>query len=155
MMRFSTYFKEHLLAYDIENKISYKIMEAKQINKNSYLLTVIDRKRKLTTLTLEKSDIKKFKFIKRKHVGRTIIEFEEILCLLNETTTVGAAFGASATTPDQFSSDWYAPNDARNVWGGMPAKVQKRNLKGIESFTKTRKKKNKAKKKKNKSKKKD
>lgn len=53
----------------------------------------------------------------------------------------GGAFGNVQPTAGTFSGDTYAPGDSRNVFGGLPKKIQKRA--GITSKSKKKRKKRK------------
>lgn len=150
-MKFSYYFKENILAYKLDTKEVYKVVGVKQLKESNYKLNIINSKKKNESIFLEKKDIKKFKFFKTKRMGKKTIQFEEVLSLLVENDS-GTAFGDISGSGEhgQFSSDWYAPNDARNLYGNSPLKMQRRDLSKMEKLAlNTRKKKKRKKKQKN------
>ena len=138
-MKFSYYFKENLLVANLKTRKIFKLLDVKKLDESHFGVKAISPTRKIEMFIIESKDIKHFRFYRKQRIGQRIVEFEEIYALLNEMTVAGV-YGDSPNT-SQFSSDWYAPNDARNVWGSMPAKVQRRDLKKMESFTKYKKKK--------------
>lgn len=54
--------------------------------------------------------------------------FNKLLHKINEDMTTGSAFGAGQAHPSQpgQSSDFYAPGDSRNIFGGPSKKKKKK-----------------------------
>lgn len=99
-----------------KGKNSFKLVLAIESAKNDeYILSYIDGKSK-KKIKLNKENLQKYDFIKRtnNHFYKKYVKITESE-ILNEMVT--ADVGVGGTAPDQFSGDFYAQGDARNIFG--------------------------------------
>lgn len=132
-MRFNLfYYKKFFLQ---EKSERFKIKDIKKQD-DSYIFEVVSQ-------TNEPCEIIYNEKIHKLYENRYLKPFDYIKSFFVEDAGMGTADVGLGNTGTQFSGDTYAPGDARNLYGGLPARVQRRNLKGMENlFLKKRKKRN-------------
>jgi len=144
MLNFKQLFNEDLL-FSKKGEHKYKQVISLEKSDNNYIISYIDSKVK-KKINLNEKSLNNYNFIqKTKNLFWKKYNKVDVSKLIKEMTTGDA--GVGGTSVDQFSDDFYAPDDARNIFGTTNKKmpVIRRN-KITDTLTKTTKKKNKKKK---------
>jgi len=121
-MRFNRfYYKKFFLR---EKEDVFKICNIQHVD-NHYIIECVDNKKNFYQIQYNES-------IHKLYENKLLKPFNDIkkYFIKEEISTGDAGVGG---TGGQFSGDFYAPGDARNLYGGIPPKIQKRNLWGMEN----------------------
>jgi hypothetical protein len=106
---------EENIMFTKKGEHKYKLVLALESNKDSIIITYLDQNIKRKFQITEKS-IDDYKFIQRtkNFFYKKYVDVDP-KTIIKEMVTGDA--GVGGTAPDQFSSDFYAPGDARNLFG--------------------------------------
>lgn len=136
---FKRLFKNDIL-FSEKKENKFKLILNLESSDNSIIISYLDGKIK-SKIQIDKKNIDRYKFIMKN--DRLFYEkYTKVTpdFIINEMDT--AVAGVGGTADSQFSGDFYAPNDARNIFGTKNKKmpIVRRN-KITDTFTKTKKKK--------------
>lgn len=132
---------EQNLMFTKRGEHKYKVLLNLEKTDDSYIISYLDDKIKHKIKITEKS-INDYVFLeKSKNFFYKKYLKVDPQDLIKEMDTGGV--GVGGTAPDQFSGDFYAPNDARNIWGTdsnkKPPMVRRPKI--TDTFNKSKKKK--------------
>lgn len=135
---FKKIFNEDIL-FSEKKENKYKLLLTLESNDDNYIISYVDKNCKITK-TLTEKDLNNLKFIQRtKNLYYKKFRDIDAETVLNEMTSgsTGAGgistdvAGVGGTADDQFSSDFYAPDDARNLFGTDNKKAKKKKKKDV------------------------